>query len=1298
MLLSNKDISLFNHYLWRSISVFLISVLIFVLYVRSEKAIDRANHQRYESHQIADELRQSSDDLTRMVRTYVLTGDPIYKQHYQEILDIRNGLKPRPLHYGDIYWDLVLSDDKRPYPATKPISLLTMMQKLEFTRQEFALLSEAKSHSDQLTKIEFNAIKIVESTTPTTDENRHKAFKMLHDALYHQAKYAIMKPISDAHTLMDQRTQVAVHNAEKMALMMRLAFIFIGFVLIWTLWRIRQALYLTLGGSLRLLHSHIVRIGSGDFSSKIQINKGMEDSVLAWLSETQNKLAKINNERTKAQEDAHRMRDLYAALSQCNQAIVRSKNEDELFPQICQDAVTFGGMKMAWIGLADKESNELKAVAYAGDGTDYLQTLRIFLDPAHPSSHGPTGTAFRENRPFWCQDFIHDPATAQWHQKGEQFGWGASAAVPLHRNGVVIGIFTLYAGERNAFDEAAQKLLVEMATDIDYALDNFERDAARIRAQQKLSDSYHLLTTIINTAPMRIFWKDLDLKYLGCNDVFANDADKQNSLELIGKDDFEMPWAEQAELYRADDRLVIDSGIPKLFFEEPQTTPSGEQIWLSTSKVPLYNQNHTIIGLLGIYQDITDRKKSENALIESEQRLDTIIKTEPECVKVVDSRGKLVQMNPAGLAMLEAQTLEEAQQHGLTDYILPQYRAGFIALHRKVMSGESGIFAFEVTGLQGTRRWLETHATPMRDAKGEVTNLLGVTRDITQRKSDESTLLVQTQAMEQSPNSIIITDFKANIEYVNAAFITNTGYTSEEVIGKNPRLLKSGNTPAHAYDSMWEALVQQKKWQGEFINKRKDGTNYIYSINVAPVLDTEGRTTHYIAIEEDISEQKKTQEKIHYLANFDALTGLPNRIQMDDHLQYTLNLAKRNEDQFALIFLDLDHFKTINDTLGHSIGDLLLIDLAKRLTDGLRDGDTVSRMGGDEFVLLLPETDVNGAAQVAQKILTSIANPFHLENHELSVTASLGIALYPSDGSDIETLSKNADVAMYRAKKEGRNAYSFFTPEMQINSQRNLDLTNALHTALERNEFHLVYQPQLSAQDATVIGAEALIRWEHPQFGFISPVEFIPIAEDNGMILPIGEWVLRTAISQAKSWIMQGQSPIIMAVNLSAVQFRHPNLPNLITSILEEVDLPPEYLELELTEGIAMHNPQSAIAIMNDLHERGIRMSIDDFGTGYSSLAYLKKFKIYKLKIDQSFVRDISTDPEDKAIVSAVIQMGHSLGLISIAEGVETIEQLEYLRAQGCNEIQGYYYSKPLLPEMFNTFCKEHQHTKITKE
>ncbi|MDP2000103.1 MAG: EAL domain-containing protein [Rhodoferax sp.] len=446
-----------------------------------------------------------------------------------------------------------------------------------------------------------------------------------------------------------------------------------------------------------------------------------------------------------------------------------------------------------------------------------------------------------------------------------------------------------------------------------------------------------------------------------------------------------------------------------------------------------------------------------------------------------------------------------------------------------------------------------------------------------------------------------------------------------------------------------------------------------------------------MALERKAIEQKESEAMIQRLAHFDPLTGLPNRLLLNDRSEHALNIARRNQQCLALMFLDLDHFKNINDSLGHRVGDQVLVGLATRLKSAVREQDTVARLGGDEFIVLLPDTDAEGAARVAKKLLQTTLRPFQIEQNELTVTPSIGIALYPQDGTDLDTLSRSADAAMYHAKEEGRNNYRFFTCEIQAQSDRTLVLDNALRRALERDQLQLHFQPQISLRTGQIVGAEALLRWNHPQLGSVSPAEFIPVAESNGLILPIGEWVLRTALKQLGEWIARGMAPITLAVNLSALQFRHANLPQLVSSILLDAALAPGVLELELTEGVAMTHPLSAIATMDDLHRRGVRMSIDDFGTGYSSLSYLKRFQVYKLKIDQSFVRDITDDPDDKAIVGAIISMASSLGLKTIAEGVETAGQLAFLRARGCDEVQGYFFSRPLPADAFEKFTLQHR-------
>lgn len=547
------------------------------------------------------------------------------------------------------------------------------------------------------------------------------------------------------------------------------------------------------------------------------------------------------------------------------------------------------------------------------------------------------------------------------------------------------------------------------------------------------------------------------------------------------------------------------------------------------------------------------------------------------------------------------------------------------------------------------------------------------------------------RAVSQSANEALVTiDRTGNILGWNRGAETIFGYTDVE-ISLLPLTVLMPDRYREQHCAWMERVLTGGEQQAvgkafEVEGLRKDGSEFPLELSLSK-WEVAGNFFFTAAIR-DISERKASEQHIHWLAHFDALTGLPNRVLAADRTRHSLSMVQRNSEPLALLFLDIDHFKNVNDSLGHHIGDALLAAFARRLTQELREQDTVSRFEGDEFILVLPGTDVAGAARLAKKLIEMVAQPYRIDPHELRITTSIGIAMYPDDAADFESLSKCADVAMHRAKLDGRNNCRFFTPEMQINSARAVHLESELHRALERNELSLHYQPQFSMRDGSIIGAEALLRWHHHELGMVSPAEFIPIAESSGQILPIGEWVLRSAVRQWKRWQGDGMAPMTIAVNLSAAQFKQPRLTDLVMRVLDEERLAPQYLELELTEGVAMDDPLAAIAVMDSLRQRGIRMSIDDFGTGYSSLSYLKRFKVYKLKIDQSFVRDITEDPEDRAIVSAIISLAGSLGMQTIAEGVETAGQLAFLRDKGCNEVQGFYFSRPLPAEQFEAFVR----------
>ena len=693
---------------------------------------------------------------------------------------------------------------------------------------------------------------------------------------------------------------------------------------------------------------------------------------------------------------------------------------------------------------------------------------------------------------------------------------------------------------------------------------------------------------------------------------------------------------------------------------------------------------------LSLYRERVMRQQKTRALAESEQKFRITFAEAPVGIAHVGLDGRLILANASLAEMLgyAHEELVELDFQALCDGCWDSHQQCL----RYMAAGATTHFEYDLplSHKQGHKIWTHTIIAPLCEADGEIKYFIHVIDNIHERKAIEEKLQLAATVFNNSAEAIIITDAGGNIVSVNHAFTAITGFTSEEAIGKNPRMLSAKTQDQKFYEEMWAAVKPMGHWQGEIWNRRKNGQIYPTWLTLSSVRNASGEITNYVGISQDITVRKEAEQRLAYLANHDALTGLPNRTLFNDRLNHALAHGERYKQGLAILFLDLDRFKVINDTLGHDIGDQLLQNLAQRLTKSLRGSDTVARWGGDEFTILVDELDSpQDAVAVARRVLDVLTEPFLLNGHEIFVTGSIGITLYPKDGRDAQVLLSNADAAMYRAKEKGGNNYQFYTAAMNASALDRLRLESDLRRALEREEFFLHYQPKVDIRSGRIVGVEALIRWDHPTLGMVSPQQFIPLAEETGLIIPIGEWVLRTACTQNQAWHSAGACSIRVAVNISAQQFKKENLTETVTRILDETGLPHDLLELEITESVMMQDMERAIAVLSELSARGIRFSIDDFGTGYSSLVYLKRLPIDILKIDRSLVSQMPEDPDDTAIAAAIISMGKSLNLQVIAEGVETEQQLAFLLQQGCDEAQGFLFSRPVAADKMTELLQQ---------
>lgn len=861
---------------------------------------------------------------------------------------------------------------------------------------------------------------------------------------------------------------------------------------------------------------------------------------------------------------------------------------------------------------------------------------------------------------------------------------------------------------------------------------------SQILSEIKLRETEALLQALIDTSPDYICIKDGNNRWLKANQkllsLFQIDAasySHQSNLDLAttihpvfnnafqySEKSDETTWRTQ-KAYRNEEIIYL---------------PQGTEKTLDVSKIATFNSDASRQHLVMYAQDISEQKFIEKQLQNRSAILDALI----SCDWLLHSSDSwhavaktVLQQSCLALRFTRAailKNLKNTEDKATHSKLLYQWAtAGFTVpvnnleainfddpqLNRwkEILQKGNPVFS-EIADLPaGERHLLKQHDTtciaivPLfvenawwgniviercydtdKTSSQELGSLMAIGRSLSvaiQREHARRNLNLAKIAFDSASEGIMIIDTNGCIIGINKGFSDITGYSEEEILGATPIVFQQGS---HA---LWKSLSSEGKWCGEVINHRKNGEQYHEWLTITVVKNHEHQITNYVGVFADVTEVKQSQNKLYELVNHDPLTGLPNRRLINELLEHAIKRAEREERQIAILFIDLDRFKAINDSLGHPVGDKLLFEVSRRIKQSIRESDVVGRLGGDEFIVMMDNLhDVEDAANKARNILHALQSEFLIDNKELFISASIGISMFPSDGKDVDSIIKAADIAMYQVKNMGKNNYCHYTKKHSADVLERFNLENQLRRALDRQQFEVYYQPQISLQTGKIIGAEALVRWNHPEYGVVSPAKFIPLAEETGIILQIGEWVLTQAALRAKEWITPGNALKRVAVNVSGIQIMQSNFADTVYGVLIETDCTPSMLELEITESTVMQNTEHVISTFDRIKSLGVRLAIDDFGTGYSSLSNLKRLPLDKLKIDRSFVRDLPDDLDDAAIASAIYAMANSLGFSVIAEGVETLEQEQFLKQMGCVEAQGYLYSKPVTAEEFLTLIQ----------
>jgi len=707
---------------------------------------------------------------------------------------------------------------------------------------------------------------------------------------------------------------------------------------------------------------------------------------------------------------------------------------------------------------------------------------------------------------------------------------------------------------------------------------------------------------------------------------------------------------------------------------------NGEMFWGSVNVSAIRGDDGKVHSIIGVLEDITERKNIENELEKSTAQFKAIFNSISDAAVFVGTNRHIIMINPA-VSKQFGYSSEDLQ--GKSAEVLYANVEDYQFLGHSRFNIEANINSqlYEMTYRRKDNSLFvgETQGTKVEDENGNFIGFIGIIRDISERKKTEERLRLSQKIFEDTAKAILITDTNNIIIDANNAFCTTTGYQHDELIGKTPRILKSGWHDEQFYKNLWKSLIEFGYWKGEIWDKKKNGDIFPTWSTISVVKDHLGQAVNYVAILSDITEIKQSEKRLEYLAHYDQLTKLPNRMLFNDRLNVAIARAERHKDRLAIMYIDLDGFKQVNDTLGHTAGDELLKNVADRLKICVREEDTIARLGGDEFAIIINELhNIDFLHILAKRITKELSISLNYEGREIRVTGSIGVATYPSNGTDEETLLRHADQAMYYAKQLGRNTYQFFDPAIKADIIHRIHLGSDLRSAIKNNEFFMQFQPKYDLIKNKVVGVEALVRWQHPERGLILPLDFIPFAEDSDLIIPIGRKIIDIVCRHAQVWRAKGYKKLPIAINISARQFRYDSFVDYIRNVLRETNIPAEMLELEVTESLLMNDIENTISMLHELKTMGFKISIDDFGTGYSSLSYLKRLPVDTLKIDRSFVMDVSANKDDKEIISTILSMAENLNLHVIAEGVENIDQLNFLSKNYCREIQGNLISKPV--------------------